>query len=272
MSGRTVIPGIIDSHVHLAGWSGGPEGYAMLARAGVTTAVDFSGPVGEILDSIAAHGCGLNIAVLNALRPEENLSGSDPQEAELAGFIDRALRRGALGVKILEGHFPLTPEATARVIALAADRQAYLAVHAGSTATRSDLEGLREAVDLIAGHPAHLAHLNSYCRGLVAEPLEEFRVLSALLAGKRHIVRESYLARINGTSGACRGEEVAREVTKNCLRSAGYTPTRSGLTEAIRAGWAQVHIRRGKETALAGARKARLPGGTRARRSASASR
>ena len=244
----------------------------MLARAGVTTAVDFSGPVGEILDSIAAHGCGLNIAVLNALRPEENLSGSDPQEAELAGFIDRALRRGALGVKILEGHFPLTPEATARVIALAADRQAYLAFHAGSTATRSDLEGLREAVDLIAGHPAHLAHLNSYCRGLVAEPLEEFRVLSALLAGKRHIVRESYLARINGTSGACRGEEVAREVTKNCLRSAGYTPTRSGLTEAIRAGWAQVHIRRGKETALAGARKARLPGGTRARRSASASR
>jgi hypothetical protein len=252
VEGLTVIPGIIDPHVHLTSWIGGPEGYAMLARAGVTTAVDFSGPVQEILDSLPAYGCGLNIAVLDALHPGENLSGNDPGRAELSGFIDRSLARGALGIKILGGHYPLTPEATARAIALAAGRNAYLAFHAGSTATRSDLDGVREAVDLIAGHPAHLAHLNSYCRGLVAEPLQEFRALSALLEGRRHIVRESYLARINGTSGACRGRAVASEVTGTCLRTGGFDATRAGLEAAIRAGWARVQMRRGEEIVLAG--------------------
>ena len=44
LEGLTVVPGIIDSHVHLSAWLGGGLGHKMLAKAGVTTALDMSGP------------------------------------------------------------------------------------------------------------------------------------------------------------------------------------------------------------------------------------
>ena len=50
LSGKTIIPGIIDSHVHVSSWIGGRFGHKMLALAGVTTALDVAGPIDGVLE------------------------------------------------------------------------------------------------------------------------------------------------------------------------------------------------------------------------------
>src|SRR5262249_45211073 len=49
-TGRLVLPGLVDSHTHVGGhdW----PGHAMMARVGVTTALNLSGEVGNVLDGI----------------------------------------------------------------------------------------------------------------------------------------------------------------------------------------------------------------------------
>ena len=59
------------------------------------------------------------------------MQGTDPGSAELQALLDGSLRKGAIGLKLLGGHYPLTPEATARTIALANARHAYVALQAG---------------------------------------------------------------------------------------------------------------------------------------------
>ena len=75
-------------------------------------------------------------------------------------MLDRSLENGAIGVKVLGGHYPYTPEATAEIFRAARERTAYAAFHVGSTATGSDLRGLREAAELADGGPLHVAHVN----------------------------------------------------------------------------------------------------------------
>ncbi|MBD3309048.1 amidohydrolase family protein, partial [candidate division KSB3 bacterium] len=164
--------------------------------------------------------------------------------------VDDALRRGALGIKILGGHYPLTPEATAAAIRIANARQAYVAFHAGTTDTKSDLHGFREAVTLIGEQGAHLAHINSYCRGLVDDPLRELMEVFARLEGHAHLVSESYLALINGTSGRCAEGQPVSHVTRNCLQMGGFAVTTEGLEAAIRQGFAQVTVTRNRENVL----------------------
>jgi len=65
---------------------------------------------------------------------------------------------------------PTDPDATLNAIDLANARQAYVAFHAGTTESRSDLNGFKEAVTIIGDHAVHIAHINSYCRGLTKDP------------------------------------------------------------------------------------------------------
>ena len=55
VSGLTVIPGVIDMHVHVTKLLGGRVGYYMAAKTGVTTIIDYAGPVTDISSQISSH-------------------------------------------------------------------------------------------------------------------------------------------------------------------------------------------------------------------------
>ncbi len=239
--GLTLMPGVVDTHVHASSWLGGPRAHAMMARAGVTTALDMSGPVESVLEYAARHGRGLNLAILQYVRPGHTVRNDHPGREELKTLLERSLAAGAIGLKILGGHYPLTPEATDAAIGLAHRRGAYLAFHAGTLATRSDLTGLTEAVGLAGDRPIHLAHINSYCRGRVRPCLEETAEALRLLRSRPQLFSESYLSSFNGTSGEIRNGAPESQVTVNCLAAKGFPPTDAGLEAAIRQGWAWVN-------------------------------
>jgi hypothetical protein len=242
LPGKVVVPGIIDPHVHLSCWIGGSEGYKMMAKVGVITAVDFAGPIDDIINTINKEGSGLNIAGLDALRPGINISKENPSSKEIEQFIDNSLDKGAIGIKIMGGHYPLTPEATAKTIKIANKKMAYIAFHVGTTKTGSNLSGFKEAISLLEEHSIHFAHINSYCRGLIKEPLEELKEIFSLIQNRNGIVSESYLSRNNGSSGKCTNEIPDMDITKNCLRMGGYSLTKTGLHQAIIDGFAEVIV------------------------------
>jgi hypothetical protein len=251
-AGRVVVPGIIDTHVHLSG-PNGANGHRMVARVGVTTVLDLSGDVDSLTRGAAESGAGLTIAFLEPVIPNASVSGPDPGHAELADLIYQARRRGALGVKVLGGHYPLTTDATARTIRAAAEQGAYVAVHAGTTEHGSDIDGLEELIELAEGLSLHVAHVNSYCRGQrTGDPVgESHRALRAVAAAP-NVRSEAYLSVLNGTSGLCADGVPASNVTKTCLEMGGFDPTEDGMAEAILAGWAGVQSTVGGETVLLG--------------------
>src|SRR5262245_27440549 len=55
-TGCLVIPGLVDTHVHLCEPYGGAQGYRMLARAGVTCALDMAGEPELIMSGIKSGG------------------------------------------------------------------------------------------------------------------------------------------------------------------------------------------------------------------------
>lgn len=250
-AGKWVIPGVIDPHMHVSTWIGGHPGLKMMAGEGVITALDMAGPAGSVFENVKTHGSGMNIACLNAFTFQEDEGGSTRMsDDEIKARIRQSLNEGAIGVKLLGGHYPMPPETTQKVIAFAAEMGAYVAFHAGSTQKGSNLEGMREAVELADGHPLHLAHINSYCRGYVKEPLEEAAEALALLQSAPTIWSESYLSLFNGTSGKCEGEQILSHVTRKCCEIKGYSPDKSGLGEAIRAGYGRVVFFQGGENVL----------------------
>ena len=246
--GRLVLPGLVDTHTHV----GTPyrPGHRMMARVGVTTALNLSGRMADVLEGITSDGAGLTIASLDSPTPGNELSSESPTPAEIGRVLDRVLDSGAIGVKVLGGHYPYTPEATAEIFRAANERHAYAAFHVGSTATGSDLAGLREAAELADGRPLHIAHVNSYCRGMILDPIAEALEAIEILTRSPRLRSESYLARINGTSGHCVDGRVASGTAVNCLRMGGYEPTEDGLERAILAGYALVNDTRGDENAL----------------------
>ena len=229
--GLVLQPGIIDTHLHL---TASPAGHAMAVRAGVTTAVDMAGPPEKVMAEAKTHGRGLNIAVLNAILPGRNVSGNRPDASEIDAFLTASLEAGAFGVKLLGGHFPLTPEASAAMVRQSAERGVYMAWHAGTTEKGSSLEGLREAVALADGHPLHMAHLNAYCRGRVLPVLDECLEAAALLEAHPEIVTESYLSARNGCPLGLK-EDGAPEsaVLAGNLRAFGFTADLAGLRRAV---------------------------------------
>lgn len=247
-AGRLVMPGLVDSHTHLSGeyW----PGHAMMARVGVTTALNLSGEIGSVLDGIKAVGAGLTVASLDSPMPGRELPGESPTSAEIGRVLDHSLEHGAIGVKVLGGHYPYTPEATAEIFRAARERTAYAAFHVGSTATGSDLQGLREAAELANGGPLHVAHVNSYCRGLILDVIDEAREAIDILLRNPNLRSESYLARLNGTSARCVDGVPASGTARNCLMMGGFEVSEAGLEQAMLDGFCFVVDASADENAL----------------------
>lgn len=234
VSGLTVVPGIIDMHVHVTELLGGRVGYYMAARTGVTTIIDYAGPVSDITSQIGQHGCGLNVGCLDAVLPD--LVGQSPSRKQVRGFLESSLKKGALGLKILSGHYPLTPEASRFCVEEANEKKVLVACHAGSTENRSDIYGLKEAVEYAKGQKLLMAHINAYCRGNRYHYLEELRDAFQLLRDNRNIISDSHMAVNNGTGGICRNGVPCDGITINCLKMFGYEPTEEGLAQALKNG------------------------------------
>lgn len=251
--GQFVLPGVIDTHAHLSRHFGAAEGHRMVARTGVVTVLDLAGAADDLVAALRDGGAGLNIAYVHPLIPGQTISSSDPSDGEIAGEADRAMADGAVGIKLLGGHYPLTPEATGRAVAAASARGCYIAFHVGTTATGSNIHGLDEALELAAGRRIHIAHINSYCRGQVTgDPVGEALQALDLLARHPSAVSESYLSVYNGTSARCAEGRPVSDVTKTCLRQGGFEATEQGLEDAIRAGYARIHVVSGGLVVLAG--------------------
>ena len=159
-----VIPGIVDSHMHASSWLGGPDSLKMLALAGVTTAIEMAGPVDSVKKFIKENGTGLNIGCLEQLRPAVNLSSNHPSSQEILRAVQIALKKGAFGVKLLGGHYPLEPESVDTLFSVCSENGTFLAVHAGSTKQGSNIRGMEEIIKIANGRSFHLAHINAYCR------------------------------------------------------------------------------------------------------------
>ena len=173
LTGYVLQPGIIDSHVHLGTMWGSPFGPRMLAMNGVTTCLDMAGPLDDILDNVPKYGTGINMAILQFASPPFTFKTNAPSKTEMIELIDKSLHDGALGVKLLGGHYPLKPDVSSTLIKTALERRAYVAWHAGTSENGSNINGMIEAVEMADGYPLHLAHINAYCRGAIKNELEE---------------------------------------------------------------------------------------------------
>lgn len=233
-SGKVVQPGIIDSHVHLGTMWGSPYGPRMLAMNGVTTCLDMAGPLDDVLNNVPEYGAGINMAILQFASPPFTFKNDHPDKTEMISLIEKSLEDGALGVKLLGGHYPLTPAVSSLLVKTALERRAYVAWHAGTSERGSNIEGMMEAVEMADGYPLHLAHINAYCRGAVKPELEE--TLEAIDALKRNpnIFCESYISPRNGTRLTCDANgRIQSRVTGNCLRRFGFSEDRDGVRKAL---------------------------------------
>ncbi len=250
MTGRWVMPGQIDTHAHVAGLSRNWDpalGYAMLARAGTTTVLDMAGTGPTLIDGIKRKGAGLNVACLYALIPGVTMPVGEPSSSVARDIVSGALKQGCFGVKILGGYFPFSPNTTGDVVRASNDQLAYVAFHIGTRESGSHLGGMREIPEIVGKGRLHVAHVNSYCRGVIEDADAECDETLGILENMRgQLNTEAYHAVQNGTSGSCDGEGfVMANVSRNCLAQRGYSPTREGMNQAIADGYASVIAQRG---------------------------
>ena len=235
-SGCVLQPGIIDSHVHLGEMWGSAYGFKMLAMNGVTSCLDMAGPLDNILGNIHRYGSGINMAILQFASPPYTFKNNEPSHQEMVSLIDQSMSEGALGVKLLGGHYPLKPEVSSQLIQTALDHQAYIAWHAGTSEHGSNIEGMREAVEMSRGNFLHLAHINAYCRGAIRPEVQETQEAIDLLLANPHIHCESYISPRNGTRLTCdENGHIQSHVTGNCLRRFGFSEDREGVQAAFKA-------------------------------------
>ena len=169
-AGLWVMPGMIDAHVHVAGVAdlGGTSGLGlqMVAAAGATTVLDLGGSMDLLAAGIAARGSGVNVGSLGYLRPGATVPEGRLTNSQIRDVVGGALEVGSLGVKLLGGYYPFTPEETSQFISSANEMGAYIAYHIGTTETGSRLDGVRELPALLGSSGrVHVAHINAYCRG-----------------------------------------------------------------------------------------------------------
>lgn len=249
-TGKFLMPGIIDPHVHLSKRHGGSAGQKMLVKNGVTTAFDLGGLIEEVLDITDKYSYGMNIASINQIKPGVTVKDENPDRKELKQSLDNALEKGALGYKLLGGHFPLTPQTIHDAIAVANEEIAYVAFHAGSTQTGSNLNGALEAIELAGENMLHLAHINSYCRGQIKDVLDESIEILSALDKHKNIISESYLSPFNGTSAKFENGVPESDVTKKCLQMGGYDLSKEGLKKAFMDEYANLSVIIGGENVL----------------------
>ena len=257
VSNRWVMPGHVDTHAHVAGISENWDpalGHAMLARAGTTTLLDMAGTGPNLIDGIKRRGAGLNVAGLFVMSPGSTMDDGDPSPSALSEIVTGALRQGCIGVKMIGGYRPFTPETTANIIRTCNDQLAYVAFHVGTTESGSHLDGLREIPGLVGDGRLHVAHVNSYCRGVIDRPRAECDEALSILDGMRgQLVSEAYHAVPNGTNCACDDAgEVLANVPRNCLRARGYPTTREGVKQAILDGYGSVVAPKGGQAVYIG--------------------
>ncbi len=251
VTGKWVMPGHIDTHAHVAGVSKHWDpalGYAMLARAGVTTVLDLGGTGPGMIDGIKRRGAGLNVAGLFIMAPGTTIDDDDPSPDALSDIVADAKRQGCLGVKILGGYYPFSPETSANIIRACNEQAAYIAFHLGTTESGSHIGGVREVPELVGEGRLHVAHINAYCRGVVDPPDQECDEALDILEGMRgQLNSEVHQAVPNGTSGLCDADgNIVHDVPRNCLKLGGYPLTRDGMTQAIRDGYGSVMVRKGR--------------------------
>lgn len=249
VSGMTVIPGLVDLHTHISPDTS-PYSHRMLAAAGVTAAMDMAGPIEGVLELARDHGAGLTVGSLNALLPGVNIPTKAPTGSQILAALDDALDKGSLGLKVLAGLHLLDPEAIGNAFRIANECRAYIAVHCGSLKNNSNLEGFLEAVELAGENRVHIAHINTYCRGLVKEEMQEAREAIDALTSHPHLRSESYLSPLNGNWATCENGTPKTPVCKNCLRQGGYPETQEGLRQAILDGWARINVPAGGQSVL----------------------
>ena len=236
-----VVPGIVDTHVHLTP----PKraaGFHMLAAAGVTTALDCAGPVEDVLEGMARMGSGINVAVLNRLAPKETITSKNAPAAEVRGYVEKSISDGALGIKLLGGHLPLSPETTIAAIEAANAAGCYAAFHCGSTRNGSNLHGLLDALEFTGDHHLQVCHVNAYCRGLThGTPEEEALLALKALDDHPHLVSESHMAPLNSCWSRLNADGQPRShVARTCLKTGGYAQDKEGILAAARDGYCRV--------------------------------
>jgi hypothetical protein len=245
LSGLLVMPGIVDPHVHV---TPNAAAHRMMAKVGVITAVDVSGPVEDVVRGLQVRGAGLNVACCDSRI--HRAATDDPSMTEIEGALESALEAGAIGMKILGGHQPLTPDATHRVIQASNRRRAHVTFHVGTTRYGSNIEGLREAVEMTSdGSALNIAHIQGYVRGTVDHPLEEVREAIELLArAPSNVVSDSYLYGWNTNNARCIDGVPVGRLIKVWLKLLGYPATEAGILSAIGEGRARILAEEGGDT------------------------
>lgn len=236
VSGRMVMPGAIDPHVHLAGTAGRPRtvGHRMVAASGIVTALDLSCTPARLIESLRDHGAGLNVAGLFGLSPRVTLETTNPSRETLRVLLEQALADGAIGFKVLGAGVPMDPDAAATAIDLCNTARAYVAFHLGTSASGSNLTGVRELPSLLGTNRVQVAHVNSYCRGLFEDTVREVQETLSTLRGLRdRVVSESYLAKPNGCNGRCDGDFLLDTSARDSLALLGYRGDRLGLRQSM---------------------------------------
>ncbi|MEE8046708.1 MAG: amidohydrolase family protein [Dehalococcoidia bacterium] len=244
-SGQLVMPGMIDTHVHVANAADLGRirglGLQMVAAAGATTVIDLGGSMDALVAGIAARGSGVNVGSLGYLKPGETVPEGRLSTDVISEIVGTALEAGSIGIKLWGGYYPFTPDETANFISTANRMAAYVAYHVGTTATGSRLDGLREVPSLLGSTGrVHVAHINAYCRGSILPVEEEIQEALQILSDIREqIVSEVHLARPNFTLGKCDEDgNVLADVVGNCLKLRDYAPTDEGIRAALRDGYA----------------------------------
>lgn len=232
--GMLVLPGLVDPHTHYL--EEDVEGYNMLIAAGVTTALDACLSNPHAAEAIARRPVGLNTLFLYCLIPGRNISSISPDADEFRQVMQNGIARGAFGIKIIGGHAPFTPEATARAIAVAHELGFPITIHAGSTEHTGDLNGMLELCELADNHPLHLPHINTYCTGDVMDGDFEGEAAAALkaLRERPNIVSESHLNPFSCVGASMdEKDELGSLFLTNEIRRLGYQANYQGLRQAI---------------------------------------
>jgi len=257
LSGKTAVPGVIDLHTHLARSDLKEAPFIDMARGGTVTALELSGPPEVVFDNVARYGTGMNVAVLNTAVPGRSLAGRKAGTAEIAAFVEKSLVGGSYGVKILGGHYPFEPDTTHDIIRQTNKAKAYVAYHVGTTATGSNLLGIKEAVEMSRDCHMQVCHVNGALRGhILGDRLLEVREAMAAISSATNIVSESLLSEMSSDGARCVDGLPASMVVRASLKLMGFAPTQDGLREAIAGGPVRVIVLREGQLVLIGGKEA----------------